>query len=206
MYTNPSQTTISDDERRAVMDTMQVINTLPRRYHPALVALHWVLALLLTLPLGMGTFVLAQTPNSAIGKIDTLRGHMILGITIAALMLVRLIVRSRTSHPPAASTGHAALDRLRHLTHTGLYMLVFAMAASGGAIALLSGLPEIVFGNTMLPLPESFSVYPPRLVHGWIAKALFIVIGFHLIAALFHQFGLKDRLLSRMWFGNNRSV
>ena len=149
----------------------------------------------------MGSFVLAETPNDAVGKIDALRGHMIVGMAIGALMLVRLIVRLRTSHPPAASTGSAALDRLGKLAHAGLYVLVFAMAASGGATALWSGLPDIVFGNSMAPLPESFFAYPPRIVHGWVAKALFLVIGFHLIGALFHQFGLKDRLLSRMWFG-----
>ena len=150
----------------------------------------------------MGTFVLAQTPNDAVGKIDALRGHMIMGITIGALMLVRLIVRLRSSRPPAASTGHAALDRLGNLAHIGLYVLVFAMAASGGATALLSGLPDIVFGNTMAPLPESFFAYPPRIVHGWVAKALFLLIGLHVIGALFHQFSRKDRLLARMWFGN----
>jgi len=206
MTKNPSQTAINADERRAAAATMHQSDNPPNSYHPALVILHWTLALLLALALGMGTFVLAETPNDAVGKIDALRGHMIIGITIGALMLVRLIVRWRTSHPPAASTGHAALDRLRSLAHAGLYVLVFVMAASGGATALLSGLPEVVFGNTMLPLPESFSVYPSRLVHGWIAKALFLVIGFHLIGALFHQFILKDRLLSRMWFGSGSSV
>jgi cytochrome b561 len=201
MYKNPSQAAITDDERRAVIDTMHSINTPPERYHPALVALHWLSALLLTLALGMGTFVLAETPNDAMDKIDALRGHMIMGIAIGSLMLVRLIVRLRTNRPSAASTGHAALDRLRSLAHGGLYLMVFVMAASGGATALLSGLPEIAFGNTMMPLPESFFAYPPRFVHGWVAKALFLLIGFHVIGALFHQFGFKDRLLSRMWFG-----
>lgn len=201
MDPKPYQTTVSHDERQAVMDTMQQLNAPTRRYHPALVSLHWLLALSVALALAMGTLVLKEIPNDSIDKIGALRGHMILGIAIGALMLVRLVVRRRTSHPPAASTGHVLLDQLRSLAHTGLYVLVFAMAASGAAIALLSGLPEIVFGSAVLPLPETFAAYPPRAVHGWIAKALFLVIGFHLIGALFHQFRLKDRLLSRMWFG-----
>jgi len=206
MNKKPSPTAVSSDERRAAAVKTHLSNSPPGRYHPALVALHWILALLLALALGMGTFVLAEMPNDSVDKIDALRGHMIVGIAIGILMLVRLIVRLRTSHPPAQSTGHAALDRLRSIAHAGLYVLVFAMAASGGSIALLSGLPDIVFGNSMLALPESFSAYPPRLVHGWVAKALFLVIGFHLIGALFHQFWLKDRLLSRMWFGSRSSV
>ena len=206
MQPKPSKATAGRVERQTVTETKRHPDAPTRRYHPALVALHWLLALLLVLALGMGTFVLKEMPNDAIDKIGALRGHMLIGIAIGALMLVRLIVRLRTSHPPAQSAGHAALDRLRNLAHTGLYVLVFAMAASGGATAMLAGLPEIVFGNTMAPLPESFYAYPPRFVHGWIAKALFLVIGFHLIGALFHQFRLKDRLLSRLWSGSAGSV
>jgi cytochrome b561 len=178
-------------------------HTSTRRYHPALVTLHWLLALLLAVALTMGTFVLTEIPNDSIDKIGALRGHMIMGIAIGALMLVRLFVRWRTDHPPAASTGNGPLDRLRSLAHIGLYALVFAMAASGAAIALLSGLPAIVFGGAVVPLPETFAAYPPRALHGWIAKALFLVIGVHLIGALYHQFMRKDQLLSRMWFGKN---
>lgn len=206
MNPRTSQAAVSHDECQSVMETMRHFDTPTSRYHPALVALHWLLALLLALALAMGTFVLKEIPNDSIDKIGALRGHMIVGVAIGALMLVRLIVRWRTRHPTAASTGHVLLDQLRSLAHTGLYLLVFAMVASGAAIALLSGLPEIVFGSAVLPLPETFAAYPPRAVHGWIAKALFLVIGFHLIGVLFHQFRLKDRLLSRMWFGSRASA
>ena len=205
MTKTPTSATIPD-KRQAQADTTRLSSGPPERYHPALVILHWTLALLLMLALVMGTLVLAETPNDAGDKIDSLRGHMILGTVIGALMLVRLIVRWRTRRPPAASTGNAAIDRLGTLVHAGLYLLVFLMAASGLATALWAGLPQIVFGNGTAALPESFFIYPPRHVHGWVAKALLLVIGFHLIGALFHQFRLKDRLLSRMWFGGRKSV
>ena len=52
------------------------------RYHPALVALHWLTAILILFSLGMGMLVLEEIPNSAPEKIDALRGHMIAGIAI----------------------------------------------------------------------------------------------------------------------------
>ena len=201
MTNKPSPTAVGNGYRRAAAATRAPSGTLPGRYHPALVALHWILALLLALALGMGTFVLAQTPNGAVGKIDALRGHMIMGITIGALMLVRLIVRLRRAVRQRPRPGMLRGPVGQSCAHR-LYVLVFAMAASGGATALLSGLPDLVFGNTMAPLPESFFAYPPRIVHGWVAKALFLLIGLHVIGALFHQFARKDRLLARMWFGN----
>lgn len=177
------------------------MNTKPSRYHPALVGLHWLLAALLMLALTMGTFVLKDMPNTSPDKIGLLRGHMILGLVIGALMLVRLAVRIRTRRPPVASTGNPLLDQLGKSAHAGLYLLVFAMAASGLATAVQAGLPEIVFGGSAGALPQSFAAYTPRVVHGWIAKALMALVGLHLVGVVFHQFRLKDRLLSRMWFG-----
>lgn len=206
MHNKPSPTALARNKHHAAPNATSPSGAPVARYHPALVILHWVLALMLLLALVMGTFVLAEMPNDASDKIGSLRGHMILGSAIGALMLARLIVRSRTRRPPAASTGNAALDRLGGLAHASLYVLVFVMAASGLATALWAGLPQIVFGNATTPLPESFFIYPSRYVHGWVATALFVVIGLHLVGALFHQFRLKDRLLSRMGFGRAGSV
>ncbi len=50
-------------------------------------------------------------------------------------------------------------------------------------------------------LPESFAGLLPRVVHGWMAKLIVVLVVLHVVGALFHQFGLRDRLLSRMWFG-----
>jgi cytochrome b561 len=206
MNTRPSHTATDTGAQRPAVQAVQRPGDHPRRYHAALIALHWLLALLLCLALVVGTLVLKEIPNDSIDKIGALRGHMVMGVAIGALMLVRLIVRWRTRRPPAASAGNAALDRLRVVAHAALYLLVFAMAASGAALALTAGLPDIVFGRATTPLPASFAAYPPRMIHGWIAKALMLVIGFHLIGALYHQFRLKDRLLARMWFGSNHFV
>lgn len=173
----------------------------PSRHQPALVSLHWLLALLILLAMGMGTFVLKEIPNASPDKLGALRGHMIMGLAIAGLMLARLIVRLRTSHPQAASTGNSALDLLGKGAHAGLYLLVFAMAASGAATALQAGLPQIVFAGGTGSLPDSFAIYAPRVVHGGIAKLLMALVALHIAGAVYHQFGLKDRLVSRMWFG-----
>ena len=177
------------------------MSTQPTRYAPVLVGLHWLLAALIMLAMTMGTFVLKEMPNTSPDKVGSLRGHMIVGMVIAALMLVRLVTRLRTRRPPHAATGSTLLDQLGRAAHAGLYLLVFAMAASGLATAVQAGLPEIVFGGGAGSLPRDFSAYTPRLVHGWIAKALMALVGLHVAGVLFHQFRLKDRLLSRMWFG-----
>lgn len=173
------------------------------RYHPALVALHWLLALLLPVALAMGAFVLSPIPLAAPEKIGALRGHMVAGVLIGFLMLVRLIVRLRTVHQvaPAPSSGSPLLDALGKVVHWGLYGLVFAMVASGMTTALLAGLPDIVFGGSGGAIPANLSKLAPRIAHGWIAKGIVALVVLHVLGAVFHQLVRKDRLMSRMWWG-----
>jgi cytochrome b561 len=172
----------------------------PKRYHKALVVLHWLLALLLVFALAMGTFVLTALPNTSPDKFGALQGHMIGGALILALTVLRLVVRLRTARPAPATTGNAWLDRLAPLTHWVLYGLVLVMAGSGIAMSAQANLPAIVFGGAGR-LPESFGEFMPRAVHGVAATLLMLAIGLHVAAAVYHQFVRRDRLLSRMGFG-----
>jgi cytochrome b561 len=59
----------------------------------------------------------------------------------------------------------------------------------------------IVFGDSGTALPPSFLIYPPRIAHGYIATALAALIALHIVAALYHQFILRDGVFRRIWFG-----
>src|SRR5580765_4081838 len=146
----------------------------PPRYHPALVALHWLLAVFIVGALVLGMFVLKTLPTSSPGKIEALRAHMI---------------------------GSPILDRIARISHIAFYGLVAGMVATGLATAVLAGLPDIVFGASGAPLPESFAIFPTRVIHGVLAKLLVTLIFVHASAALYHHFIRHDRLLARMWFG-----
>ena len=170
----------------------------PYRYHPLLVSLHWLLAVLIVFSLAMGFAVLTNIPNVSPDKIFALRGHMIAGIAILVLMLVRLAARLGTRRPAPVSTGNALLDRLAPAMHYALYGVVLLMAASGIGLAVQADLPGIVFGGSGARLPESFAAFRPRAVHGVLAWLLLALVGLHVAAAAFHQFVLRDGLLSRM--------
>ncbi len=173
------------------------------RYHPALVALHWLLAIAIIFSLIMGHFVLAETLNTDPEKIFKLKIHMGMGIAILLFMIFRLVVRRRTQHPPEADIGNATLNKLGSLTHVILYFAVIFMSLSGMGISFLSGLPEIVFFGTGGALPETFHNLLPHMVHEFLSKILALLIIGHVLAFLYHQFIRKDGLLSRMWFGKN---
>lgn len=175
------------------------------RYHPLLVALHWLMALMILAALAFGSLRLDPLPNDHPDKIMALFGHMSVGIAILVLLLVRLVVRLRSEHPPVADAGHRVLNAVGKITHWLFYVLVFAMCASGLATAFMAGLPAIVFGGSGDPLPRDFSGIFPREIHDEVSDLLIALILVHVAAAIYHQVVLKDSLLRRMWFGNRKS-
>lgn len=174
------------------------------RYHPLLVALHWLMALFILMALGFGKFALAPLQNDDPQKLEGLTGHMTLGLTIGALLVVRLAVRLLTAQPPRASTGNVLLDTIGATTHWLLYLLAAAMVASGMATAASTGLVDIVFGGSGAPIPENLSQVGPRIAHGVISSLLIGLVALHAGAALYHHFVLRDGLFRRMWFGNRQ--
>ena len=74
--------------------------TLVSRYHPALVVLHWLLALLIIAALALGALVMVKIPNSSPMKLEALRSHMSGGMAILVLMLIRLVIRMRDLMDP----------------------------------------------------------------------------------------------------------
>lgn len=167
---------------------------LASRYHPLLVTLHWLLAVLILLALAVGFLGLAAMENADPAKITVLRWHMAGGMLILALMIVRFIVRLWTAKPPPA-------NRLAPVVHWGFYLLVVLMVATGFATGLAAGLPEIVFAGSGAPLPQSFAAFPTWVAHFWLATLLLGFIVLHVGAALHHQLVRRDGLLRRMGFG-----
>jgi cytochrome b561 len=172
---------------------------MPRRYHTALVVLHWLLAVFLIGALAAGSLVLAPVPNSDPGKLTSFALHMGLGLTILVLMLVRLAVRLSTAHPPRVATGHALADRLAPAVHWALYAVAIAMAVSGMVMSRQSGLPDAVFGSG--PMPADFAGLPARAAHGLLSKLLMALILLHVAAAAWHQLVRRDGVMARMGFG-----
>jgi cytochrome b561 len=116
-------------------------NNKPQRYHPALVALHWIIAILIfaTAFLAMGGEGEGRRGGGTmIAGIPVLGVHMILGLSVLVLLVVRLLIRWRTRHPDWATTGSGLLDKIGALTHWALYFFTFAITITGLILALQS--------------------------------------------------------------------
>ncbi|MCC2113150.1 MAG: cytochrome b [Hyphomicrobiales bacterium] len=174
----------------------------PSRYHPLLVALHWITAILIIYLITIGTEDLEHLKNTDPDKIGALSTHIILGATAVFLTLVRMAMKRTTALPAPAATGSALIDKSALAGHILLYLVVLFIGFSGVMLAIQTDLiPTVFFGSGTLP--ADFFDFTPRKVHGILTKVMLALVAIHVAAALYHQFYVKDRLFARMWFGRS---
>lgn len=155
------------------------------KYARAQVALHW-----LTLVLLLASFVShdwmkaawrAVTREGAVELTVDLgtRVHVIAGISVLVLTLLRIVLRF-TKGAPAPVAGQAPLITLASaIVHGLLYLVLLALPLTG--MAAWFGLIETA-----------------AEVHEVLFNAGLVLLVAHVLAALFHQFVIKDNLLARM--------
>jgi cytochrome b561 len=170
------------------------------RYHPLLVGLHWVIALMAAASLMGGLTMLQATPNGDPMKQVYLQGHMLGGMVLGALMIVRLVTRLSTAKPGPA--GGRAQHLVAQGVHWAIYLLLFAMVATGLGMAALAGLWPILGGGTVV-LPADFAALPPHGGHELFARVLIGLILLHVLAAVWHGVA-GEGIWGRMWFGRRR--
>lgn len=159
----------------------------PKRYHPILVTLHWLTVIFM---LGAG-FLSEEGGNSPINF------HMILGALLLVVMVARLITRFSTARPAPLDAGNAFFNKIGELTHLGLYAVAFAILGMGGAIAIKRNLFGYLMDSTAQISRAGFLGDVHHLFYLLAMALIFLHVG----AALYHQFMLKDNILSRMWYG-----
>ena len=170
----------------------------PKRYHPLQITLHWLVVLLVFVAFVIGKSMSGQ-PNDDT-KLTPLALHMAVGIITFLIIIYRFVMRQRLPKPEHVTAGNPLFDWIGKAVHYALYLLVFLMAVSGVSLSVQAGLAPIVFGGSGT-LPTDFFDFTARMMHGFIAPALVLTMLLHVGAAFYHQFMLKDNLLSRMWYG-----
>ena len=168
-----------------------------QRYAPIAIQLHWLTALLIIAAFALGLTV-DNFPKAYTGAIINL--HALLGVAILVLTLVRL--GWRLSHrPPELDAASGPVIRLASkAVHVLLYALMVLVPLIGFPTLFYRG-RGLDFGLLQIApfLPRTPEIFRPLTdVHEIAAFALIGLAIAHLLAALYHQFVLKDGLLSRM--------
>ncbi|MDA3641153.1 cytochrome b [Mycobacterium xenopi] len=172
----------------------------PRRYSPLTRTLHWLTAALVFSALFVG-FVMV---NSVTDYARLVVIHKTLGVTIFAVMLVRIVNRLTHRPPPALPSTVGTLERkLAMASELMLYALLVTQPLLGWAMLSAGGAPVVVLGSVRLPriAPcDARLFWLLRQCHSILAYALMTVIAAHVSAIVAHTVTLRDRMLSRMTF------
>jgi cytochrome b561 len=159
---------------------------------------HWLVVALLIVQYPLGKFMphihRGMTPG------DAMTFHISFGITILALMVLRLFWR--ITHPVAPARSLPAWQQLvSEAVHWLLYVLVFATTMTGWIFASERGWSISLFSAVPFPLlPTEGSLLANAIGkwHGTMEWALLLVIGAHVAAAIAHTFIFRDQIMQRM--------
>jgi cytochrome b561 len=175
---------------------MKLTNT-AERYGAIHQLLHWGMAGLVIYALYLGLL------EQSIGL------HKMLGITVLLLVLPRLIWRKANTEPQMPLNMKSAQKKMAQAAHWLLYVMMIVMPLDGWLMSNAAGYPVSVWGLFDMPVLIEKNKEIRHLtgqVHeygGWILLGLIVL---HVLAALQHQFILKDGLMWRMLPCSNKKA
>ena len=177
---------------------MSIRNT-PARWGHVTQFLHWLIVALIIVQVVLAN--IAEDLPIGPKKIGVYAWHKSFGITILLLAILRLLWRWANPTPLLPGTLKPYERVLAHVTHVGLYVLLFAQPLTGWMMTSARGFPVSWFGFLQLPdfVPKDHALYEAmKNTHDSLALALYAIVFLHIAAALKHHFLLKDDVLRRM--------
>lgn len=155
----------------------------PKGYSARQIRLHWLVAVVIVLQFVLHEPISQAWDGIAAGQSPAFNwlilAHITGGVLVLVFALWRLVLRQTRGVPPAPEAEAAPLRVAAHLGHLALYALMIAMPLSGMAAW---------FGG----------IRAAAEAHEVMKAALMALVAVHVIAALWHQFWLKDGLILRM--------
>ncbi len=176
------------------------------RYTRTSVLLHWLIAAMVGVQFFWGWWMQSIAKQPVGPRVDAFNLHKSVGLTILALMLVRLAWRAL--HPPPALPPMPHWQQIAaRANHALLYAVLIGLPLAGYLGSAFSGYPVRYFGMTLPAwaakheqLKELMSV--AHLVLGWM---LAFAVALHVAAVVKHAYESGPQLIARMGWRRHRA-
>lgn len=166
-------------------------------YDNVAIALHWLTALLVIVQFALGqTWGWFSRPTHHL-MVTT---HMSLGIILALVVIARLLWRF-AFHRQLRSLESGLVRIASTTVHYVLYTLLLTEAVIG-FLSRWEGNEAMIFFGLQIPGPFAGAgkavAHQFEDIHNWIGWTIIVLAMGHALAALYHHYVLKDRVLERM--------
>ncbi|HEY4530957.1 MAG TPA: cytochrome b [Luteimonas sp.] len=169
------------------------------RWGPISMLLHWTIVVLVGWLAWLGLTMVDMPPTPA--KINAYALHKSLGLTLLALVAVRLAWRLFAGAPAPVPGTPGWQARIASATHWAMYLLLFAMPLTGWLFNSASGYPLQWFRQFNLPAIADRSDGLARTaieLHEYGFWLLLLLVLAHAGAAFYHHLFQGDDTLRRM--------
>jgi cytochrome b561 len=169
------------------------------RYGSLSIAMHWLMLLLL-----VGVYACINLrelfARGSDLREDLKTWHFMLGLTVFALVFLRLAFRWLGAAPRIQPAPPRWQQRLAGLMHLALYAFMIVMPLLGWLTLSAAGKPIPFFGLTLPALVGADKALADSFeeIHETIGSIGYYMVGLHAVAALFHHYVARDNTLRRM--------
>jgi cytochrome b561 len=175
------------------------IESPPQRYGALSIGMHWLMLALL-----VAVYACIELrglyPNGSDMREAMKAWHFMLGLSVFALLFVRIALRVAGRTPPIVPTPPQWLHRLAGLGHLAIYAFLLVMPLLGWLVLSAADKPVPFFGMQLPALvgPDKALARQLEEIHETIGTIGYYLIGLHAAAALFHHYVMRDDTLLRM--------
>lgn len=165
-----------------------------KQYSKRTAIMHWAIFVLVIVAFYFGHEL--DESKDAAAKLSMYPVHFLVGDLVLLLTLVRIYFRKKDGEP-APANANPLLNKVAALTHALTNLTVIAVVVTGMITAATSGVVEALKAGDPALIPD-FHKVDAKEVHELFIGIMLLLVVFHVAAALYHQFIVKDNLLRRI--------
>lgn len=169
------------------------------KYNLSLRLLHWIMAILIISLIFIGFFMVSASDAL---KPTLYSLHKATGITVLALIVLRLSIRLFSINPPLPTNSNYMLNFIARLVHWLLYLFMFIMPMSGYIMSSASQRHFTWFFDLDVPLLVGQNMTLAMNAHSIHVVSAYIItslIALHLLGTIKHLVIDKINILKRIW-------